>query len=71
MEKIYGADGFARLWSDWVDVFVRILKEKNGDICSAELKKIMAPTLIVHGAKDPMIAAEHIPFLLKHIKNTE
>lgn len=71
MEKLYGAEGFARLWSDWVDVFGRILKERNGDICSGELSKIIAQSLIVHGAKDPMIAAEHIPFLRNHIKNTE
>lgn len=71
MEKLYGAEDFAKMWSDWVDVYVRILKEKNGDICSGALSKIVAPTLIVHGVKDPMIAAEHIPFLRKHIKNTE
>lgn len=71
MEKLYGAEGFAKMWSDWVDVFGRILKEKNGNICRDQLAQIKAATLIMHGRKDPMIAAEHIPYLRKNIKYTE
>lgn len=71
MEKMYGAEGFSKLWGDWIDVFGKISKINNGDICSKDLSKITARTLIVHGLKDPMIAAEHVPFLRKNIKNTE
>lgn len=71
MEQLYGVDQFPILWSNWVDAFIRIYHENNGNICRNELKEIVAPTLIVHGTKDPMIAAEHIPYLRKHIKQNE
>lgn len=70
MEKMYGAE-FPQLWSDWIDGMLQIYRENDGDICKNELKAIRAKTLIVHGAKDPMVAAEHIPFLRNSIKNTE
>lgn len=71
MEDMYGKEGFAQLWSDWIDALLAIYKERNGNICREHLPNIVCPTLIVHGAKDPMIAAEHVPYLLEHIKNTE
>ena len=71
MEKVYGPENFARLWSNWVDVFLNIYKENQGEICKSYLPKIKAETLIVHGAKDPMIAAEHVPYLAKNIKNSK
>lgn len=71
MEQIYGVDNFQALWSNWVDAFIRLYKENNGDICQNELRQIQAETLIIHGTKDPMLAAEHIPYLRKHIKLNE
>lgn len=71
MEEMYGPEGFAQLWSDWIDGFQNTAKVQNGNICKNDLVQIRAKTLIVHGAKDPMIAAEHVPYLLKHIKQTE
>lgn len=71
MEKMYGVEYFAQLWSEWVDAFISIYEKNNGNICKDELSQIEAKTLIVHGAKDPMIAAEHVPFLRKSIRNTE
>lgn len=70
MEKLYG-DHFPQLWSAWIDAMLEIYKQNNGDICKNELSAIRAKTLIVHGCKDPMVAAEHIPYLRKHIKNSE
>lgn len=70
MEKMYG-EGFKQLWNDWIDTLLKIYKERNGDICKDHLAKIICPTLIVHGAKDPMIAHEHVPYLKEHIKNSE
>lgn len=71
MEAMYGKEGFAELWSQWIDALIAIYKERNGDICKEHVKKIVSPTLIVHGAKDPMIAEEHVPYLQKNIKNNE
>lgn len=71
MEKVYGVDYFPQLWSEWIDGMLNIYKINNGDICKTELNRIQAKTLILHGAKDPMVAAEHIPFLRKSIQNSE
>lgn len=72
LEEIYGIEGFARLWSDWIDGLNAIARcSEDGDICRKALPLIRCPTLIVHGVKDPMIAAEHVPYLRKHIEHTE
>uniref|UniRef100_A0A182JNJ9 AB hydrolase-1 domain-containing protein n=1 Tax=Anopheles christyi TaxID=43041 RepID=A0A182JNJ9_9DIPT len=71
MEQVYGVDDFPKLWSAWVDGLLRIYHERKGDICSGKLKHIKAPTLVVHGAKDPMIIPDHVPYLLNNIKNTD
>ncbi|EDV94652.1 valacyclovir hydrolase [Drosophila grimshawi] len=63
MEKLYGVERFAQLWSEWVDTFCAFHKQRAGDLCRAEVEQIVAPTFILHGKKDPMIAAEHIPWL--------
>lgn len=70
MEKVYGPEYFAELWSQWIDGVLRIFHERNGNICKDDLASIQADTLILHGAKDPMTASEHIPFLRNSIKRT-
>ncbi|XP_055595152.1 valacyclovir hydrolase-like [Uranotaenia lowii] len=72
MEKIYGAEGFPRIWSAWVDGMLRIYNgSRKGDICRNILKQITAPTFILHGSKDPMIIPEHIPMLMNNIRDTD
>lgn len=71
MERMYGAEAFSKLWSDWVDIREKIVQLNKGDICSKDLCKITAPTLLLHGGKDPMIYNVHGQFLKKHIKNSE
>lgn len=71
MEDMYGKEGFQQLWGEWVDTILRFYKERDGNICKEHLEGIIAPTLIVHGAKDPMIVPEHVPYLLNHINNSE
>lgn len=71
LENIYGAANFQQIWSDWIDGYNSLAKRNNGNICRDEIKKIKAKTLIVHGAKDPMIAMEHVPFLRNHIPHNE
>lgn len=69
--ELYGRERLQTLLNDWCDGFQRLGRENDGEICSDDLKRIECRTLIVHGAKDPMIDAEHVPHLRKHIKNNE
>lgn len=69
MERVYGINGFPKLWSDWIDAMLNLYKMNNGNICKDKVQDIQAQTLILHGAKDSMVAAEHIPFLRKSIKS--
>lgn len=71
MVEMYGQEGFAQLWSQWIDALIRIYEERNGNICKEHLENLKCPTFIVHGAKDPMIAPEHVPYLRENIKQTE
>lgn len=71
MEEVYGVERFAELWSEWVDAYVLYYTKHNGDFCKKEVDQIKAPTYILHGKKDPMIAAEHIPYLRDHIKQAQ
>lgn len=71
MENVYGEKRFAELWSEWVDAVVLFYKNRDGDFCKRDLKNIKAPTLVLHGKKDPMIAPEHIPYLLENIKQVK
>lgn len=71
MEEVYGVERFAELWSEWVDAACLFYTKRNGDFCKEEVKMLKAPTFILHGKKDPMIAAEHIPYLREHIPNAK
>jgi valacyclovir hydrolase len=71
LEKLYGAEYFKTKWEEWVDTFKAIHKEKNGDLCKQFLKHIKAETLILHGEKDPMLAKEHVPYLLQNIAGSK
>ena len=66
---MYGSR-FPDLWKEWCDAY-RDIYNKGGDICCAELKTISAPTLIVHGAKDAMVAGEHLHHLSTNIHGAE
>lgn len=71
LEKLYGAEYFKTKWESWVDTFKEIYKEKNGDLCKSYLKHIKAETLILHGEKDPMLAKEHVPYLMQNIQGAK
>lgn len=66
--KLYGERYFSDTWSAWVNSFQTILKDNKGDICCEELSKIDIPTLILHGAQDPLVPMEHPVYLHKNIK---
>lgn len=71
MKQMYGVEYFPQLWSEWIDAMKQLYETNNGDICKGALANITAHTLIVHGAKDPMVLSQHIPFLREHIRSTE
>ncbi|XP_030369424.1 valacyclovir hydrolase [Scaptodrosophila lebanonensis] len=67
MEQVYGPERFAQLWGEWVDAACDIYKLCDGDFCQQEVTQLRAPIFILHGKKDPMIAAEHVPWLRKQL----
>jgi len=58
----YG-DDLQKMWGAAVDAWGEIYKttEKDGvgDLCIEQSKSIACPTLVLHGAKDPICLAEH------------
>merc|ERR1712127_675603 len=66
MEAVYGEEDFPRLWGAWCQAY-RDYYSRGGDICSTRVKEILCPTLIIHGAKDAMVAPEHVEFLHQNI----
>ena len=68
MEDMYG-DKFPSLWTQWVEAYRDIYSNNQGDICCQNLKDILAPTLVIHGMKDVMVAEEHVHHLAENIKN--
>lgn len=67
MEKVYGVDRFSQLWAEWVDSACEFYHKRDGDFCRSEVEQVKAPTFILHGKKDPMIAAEHVPWLRERL----
>lgn len=64
MTAIYGDGYWQRTWQGWCDVMVR-LHATGGDVHLPRLEEIKCPTLILHGAKDPLIRPQH-PHTLHH-----
>jgi len=69
MEDIYGSS-FPTLWTSWCDAYKEYY-DNGGDICKDDLAKIKAPTLVIHGMKDAMVAEEHIHFLHENIPSSK
>ena len=73
LAQVYGVEGFPRLWAEWVAAYLDYWARweaghpttlpRGGDICSEEVHKVSCPTLVIHGAKDAMVAEEHVHFL--------
>lgn len=69
-EQLYG-DQFPIMFGQWVDTVEEIYQKKAGDICKHILDDIKCPTFILHGDLDPMCDKEHVPYLMKQIKNAQ
>lgn len=67
---IYGEDYFRKTWSEWVNTMNDFYEKNNGDICRDCIPRIQCPALIVHGAKDVMVDAEHAEYLKNNIRDS-
>lgn len=71
LEKVYGAEGLANLWSAFVDGYHDAFGLNGGRMSEDDLRRIRAQTLIMHGAKDPLVSKDHAPHMRKMIKFNE
>ena len=67
---IYG-DSLQSLWTDVIATVNKITSKNDGDICKGELCSIKCPTLILHGARDPMVPCLHSEYLHSHIASSK
>ena len=71
MERLYGED-FPTLWSAWTDSFIGLYddKERKGDLCIQEVKKVQCPSLVVHGLKDALCPLFHAEYLARELHDS-
>eukprot|EP01062_Namystynia_karyoxenos_P063083 TRINITY_DN55906_c0_g1_i1.p2 TRINITY_DN55906_c0_g1~~TRINITY_DN55906_c0_g1_i1.p2 ORF type:complete len:292 (+),score=86.21 TRINITY_DN55906_c0_g1_i1:83-958(+) len=66
----YG-DELQPMWDAATDAWIRIVRERGGDVCMREARALRCPTLVVHGAKDPICLAEHPKWFCDNIPGAE
>lgn len=67
---LYTEKGLQDMWNAWCNALI-LISESGGDICNSSLSKIICPTFILHGNKDPMLAPEHPGYLFLKIKKSK
>ncbi|KAL1254205.1 hypothetical protein QQF64_016434 [Cirrhinus molitorella] len=70
MEEMYGAQYFRETWERWVDGISQFTHNPQGNICREMLPLISCDTLIIHGAKDPMVPSFHPEYLQQNIRGS-
>lgn len=68
MGAVYG-DELQDLWSRWCDAMLAIYCS-GGELCRQRLHLIQCPTLILHGAKDPLVPIFHADVLKEGIAHS-
>lgn len=63
----YGEEYTSRAWNAWVDEQRSALRDRDGDLCRAELRSIVAPTLVLHGAEDRLVPTRHAVYLHENV----
>lgn len=71
MVNTYGYDKVKYIWELWLDSIKFSCTSEGEKVTKKELQSISAPTLILHGAKDPFLSGDHIPYLRESIKSSE
>lgn len=59
----YGEPFFNKHFPIWMNLMERIYTVRRGELCSKNLSKINASTLVLHGSKDRMVMQRHAEFL--------
>lgn len=65
----YGDKFFRQHFSMWMELFQRIYTNRGGEVCSKNLSRITAPTLVIQGTHDNMIKMRHAEHLRDNIAN--
>ncbi|KAJ2951292.1 hypothetical protein O0L34_g5695 [Tuta absoluta] len=68
--QLHGLEFVTRTWTNLVECLSTIFNTQNGDICSAVLKDIKCPTLILYGQMDPVVDSSHITYVNTHIRGS-
>lgn len=69
--SIYGYEGLQSLVDGFFNGMAEIKDKRNGDICKEMVKNIVAPTLILHGEKDPLVPSKHYKYLHTNIPGSK
>jgi valacyclovir hydrolase len=64
---IYGAEGLQKMWGSACDAWAAIYEHSQGDVCMRQAKSITCPTMVLHGAKDPICLPEHAEWFKANI----
>jgi valacyclovir hydrolase len=70
LTEIYGPDYWGDTWGQWCDVMGR-LHAAGGAVGIPPLEQIACPSLVLHGAKDPLIKARHAEAFQRQIAGAE
>jgi valacyclovir hydrolase len=70
LEEVYGAEELQRMWSEACDAWKEI-ERGGGNVCGEEARSVSCPTLILHGALDPMVTQSHPEALHAAIPESE
>eukprot|EP00440_Ansanella_granifera_P023348 gb/GFBE01025353.1/.p1 GENE.gb/GFBE01025353.1/~~gb/GFBE01025353.1/.p1 ORF type:complete len:288 (+),score=57.87 gb/GFBE01025353.1/:1-864(+) len=66
---VYG-DDVQPMWSSFCDA-MKMIYESGGDFCQKEAKQVKCPTLILHGAKDPLVPTHHPEWFHQAIEGSQ
>ena len=72
---VYGSDSaFQVIWNkfnDSVHATYEHLKDKNGELCTEEMRQVSCPTLVLHGARDNMATLSQAQLIKESIPNSK
>ena len=72
---VYGSDSaFQAIWNkviDSVHATHEHLKDKNGELCTEEMKQVSCPTLVLHGARDKVATLSQAQLIKESIPNSK
>ena len=74
-EDVYGGrSAHQAIWNKFTDSVCAThehLKDKNGELCTEEMKQVSCPTLVLHGARDKMATLSQAQLIKETIPNSK